>query len=73
MQYLKQITDPNLMYTDKSQYLYIADVMIRYPEGRTNALHKFLPLFRHHEIINENDVIGKFTYDYMFAKQDYYS
>lgn len=68
-QLLHLITDPKVMYADEPPYLFISEVKLSCPEDSVNRLLKFPPVFRHHEISNEEDVIGTFMYDYMITNK----
>ena len=68
-QLLHLIADPNVMYADKPPYLFIADVKLKCPTERINDLINLPPVFRHHDIVNDEDVIGKYLYDYMTSNK----
>ena len=57
------------MNANEPPYLFIAKIKFKYQEERINALLKFPLVFRYHEIVNEEDAIGKFMYDCMVVNK----
>ena len=64
-QLLHLITDPDIIYADKPPYLFIAEVKLKCSSERINDLINLPTMFRHHDIVNDENVIGKYMYDYM--------
>ena len=52
------IIDPKIMYANELSYLFIADVKLMCTEGQINRLINFPPVFKHHDIVNNENVIA---------------
>lgn len=58
-----------MMHSDIPEYFFITQVNLECPKEQINDLVNFLPVFWHHSIFNEEDLIDKFMYDYMVANK----
>ena len=68
-QLLHLITESDVMNAYKPSYLFIAEVKLKCSDERVNNLINLPPVFRHHDIVNDEDVISRYMHDYITLKK----